>query len=65
MTSVVLCKISQPSRKKRKSYDGKFVTAKCSSINDGATSKEQTQKELWDKIVVVVHVVEGLKKAYW
>ena len=65
MTSVVLCKISQPSRKKRKSYDGKFVTAKCSSINDRATLKEQTQKELQDKIVVVAHVVEGLKKTYW
>ena len=64
MTSVVLCKISQPSPKKQKSYDGKFVTAKCSSINDGATFKEQMQKELWDKIVVVAHVVEGLKKTY-
>ena len=30
------CKISQPSREKRKSYDGEFVTAKCFSINDGA-----------------------------
>ena len=37
MISVVLCKISQPSRYNRKSYDGKFVTAKCSSINYGAT----------------------------
>ena len=39
MTFVVLCKVSQPSRQKRKIYDGKFVTAKCSSINDGATLK--------------------------
>ena len=37
MTSVVLCKVSQPSRLKRKSYDGKLVTAKRSSINYGAT----------------------------
>ena len=37
LISVVLCKVSQPSRKKPKSYDGKFVTAKCSSINYGAT----------------------------
>ena len=37
MISVVLCKVSQPSLLKRKSYDGKFATAKCSNINDGAT----------------------------
>ena len=37
MISVVFCKVSQPSRKNRKSYDGKFVTAKCSCINYGAT----------------------------
>ena len=37
MIYVVLCKVSQPSREEPKSYDGKFVTAKCSSINYGAT----------------------------
>ena len=37
--SVVLCKVSQPSRYKRKSYDENFVTAKCACINDGATLK--------------------------
>ena len=37
MIPVVLCKVSQPSRKEPKSYDGKFVTAKCSGINYGAT----------------------------
>ena len=39
MIYVVLCKVSQPSREEPKSYDGKFVTAKCSSINYGATLK--------------------------
>ena len=39
MMSVILCKVSQPSLLKRKSYDGKFFTAKCSNINDGATLK--------------------------
>ena len=33
MISVVLCKVSQPSRLKQKSYDEKFVTAKCTCIN--------------------------------
>ena len=37
MIYVVLCKVSQPSREEPKSYDGKFVTAKCSSINYRAT----------------------------
>ena len=37
MISVVLCKVSQPSRYNRKSYDGNFVPAKCSCINYGAT----------------------------
>ena len=37
MISVVLCEVSRPSRQKPKSYDGKFVTAKCSCINYGAT----------------------------
>ena len=37
MISVVLCKVSQPSRLKPKSYDGKFALAKCSCINYGAT----------------------------
>ena len=32
MISVVLCKVSQPSRLKQKSYDEKFVTAKCARI---------------------------------
>ena len=42
MISVVLCKVSQPSLRKRKSYDGKFVTVKCSNISDGATlTKEE------------------------
>ena len=36
--SAVLCKVSQPSRWKRKSYDGKFVTAKCSNISDGSAT---------------------------
>ena len=40
MISVSVCKVSQPSRYKPKSYDGKFVTAKCSSINYGATLKK-------------------------
>ena len=39
MLSVVRCKVSQPSLLKRKSSDGKFVTAKFSNINDGATLK--------------------------
>ena len=37
MISVVLCKVSQPSHQKRKSYDENFVTAKCACINDRAT----------------------------
>ena len=37
MIYVVLCKVLQPSREEPKSYDGKFVTAKCSSISYGAT----------------------------
>ena len=37
MIAVVLCKVSQPSRYNRKSYDGNFVPAKCSGINYGAT----------------------------
>ena len=37
MISVVLCEVSQQSRQKPKSYDGKFVTAKYSCINYGAT----------------------------
>ena len=39
MISVILCKVSQPSLQKRKSYEGKFVTVKCSNISDGATLK--------------------------
>ena len=38
MTSVVLCKVSQSSRLKRKSYDRKFVTAKCSTIQSVSQS---------------------------
>ena len=41
MISVVLCKVSQPSRYNRKSYDGNFVPAKCSCINYGATLNER------------------------
>ena len=37
MISVVLCKVSQPSLQKRKSYDENFVTAKSARINYGAT----------------------------
>ena len=37
MISVVLCKVSQPSRWKQKSYDGKSVISQCSCIIDGAT----------------------------
>ena len=40
MISVVLCKVSRPSRYKQKSYDENFVTAKCACINDGATLNE-------------------------
>ena len=35
--------------KKRKSYDGNFITAKCSSINDGATLQAWTK--LYTKMV--------------
>ena len=42
MISVVLCKVSQPSRYNRKSYDGNFVPAKCSGINYGATLNKLT-----------------------
>ena len=41
LISVVFCKVSQPSRYNRKSYDGKFVTAKCSCINYGATLRSR------------------------
>ena len=37
MIPVVLCKVSQPSVQKRKSYDENFVTAKSARINYGAT----------------------------
>ena len=37
MISVILCKVSQPSLQKRKSYDETFVTAKSARINYGAT----------------------------
>ena len=37
MISVVLCKVSQPSLQKRKSYDKNFFTAKSARINYGAT----------------------------
>ena len=36
MISVVLCKVSQPSRQKRKGFDENFVTAKCACINDSS-----------------------------
>ena len=39
MISVVLFKVSQPSRYKQV-YDGKFVRAKCAYINDEATLSE-------------------------
>ena len=42
MISVILCKVSQPSLQKRKSYEGKFVTVKCSNISDGATLKGES-----------------------
>ena len=43
MISVVLCKALQPSLSKRKSYDGKFVTANVPVlINDGATLTTNT-----------------------
>ena len=38
MTSVVLCKVSQSSRLKRNSYDRKFVTTKCSTIQSVSQS---------------------------
>ena len=41
MISVVLCEVSQTSLLKRKSYDGKFVAAKCSNISDGATLEQE------------------------
>lgn len=37
MRSVVVCKVSQPSRKKRKSYVENFVIAKCACFNDEVT----------------------------
>ena len=37
MISVVLCKVLQPSREKRKSYDENVVTTKRACINDEAT----------------------------
>ena len=37
MISVVLPKISQPSRETEKRYDECFVKAKCASIIDGTT----------------------------
>ena len=37
MISLILCKVSQPSHQKQKSYDETFVTAKCAHINYGAT----------------------------
>ena len=37
MITVVLSKVSQPSKKKKKSYVENFVTAECTCINDGAT----------------------------
>ena len=47
MISVVLCKVSQLSLKKRKSYaDRKFFTAKCSIINDGATLTNNQVQQL-------------------
>ena len=44
MISVVLCKVSEPSLQKRKSYDGKFVAVKCSNISDGATLSKKFSK---------------------
>ena len=41
MISVVLCKVSEPSRYNRKSSDGNFFPAKCSCINYGATLRHQ------------------------
>ena len=37
MISVVLCKVSYPAREQQNRYDGKFLFAQCSRINDGAT----------------------------
>ena len=37
MISVALCKVWEPSHKKRKSYEEKFVITQCACINDGAT----------------------------
>ena len=49
MISVVLCKGSQPSRSKIKSYDENFVTAKCACIDDRATlTKSAIVHELQD-----------------
>ena len=45
MISVVPCKVSRPSR-----YEGKFVTAKCSSINGGA-SAEIFRRHSHDKLI--------------
>ena len=44
MISVVLCKVSQPSHQKQKSYDETFVTAKCAHINYGATLRANVGK---------------------
>ena len=56
MISVVLCKVSQPSREEPKSYDGKFVTAKCSSINYGATLKLSKTVDTFSKLRYYVDV---------
>ena len=37
MISVVVCKVSQPSRKQRKSYVENFVIAQCACCNDEVT----------------------------
>ena len=53
MISVFLCKVSQPSLQKRKSYDGKFVTVKCSNISDGATLN---RKQCWPAFSFINHI---------
>jgi len=37
MISVVLCKVPHQAREQQNRYDGKFLLAQCSRIDDGAT----------------------------